>query len=196
MILLDFLKSLHWNMHQWRELHLGLPVEGRLKSIGRGCRIARDAHFSHPERVVLGDNVGIGNRFFANTWGGLTIGSNTVISYDCTIWTVNHRFDEGATLLPFDYHLEAGPVTIGECVWIGVRVSIVPGVTIGEGAVVGMGAVVTKDIPPLAIVGGNPARVIGRRDEPTYRRLKEQGRFVDLPQYLHLRAKQEAESEA
>jgi acetyltransferase-like isoleucine patch superfamily enzyme len=53
-----------------------------------------------------------------------------------------------------------GPVTIGNDVWIGQRVTILSGVTIGSGAIVGAGAVVTKDVPPYAIVAGNPAKII------------------------------------
>jgi chloramphenicol O-acetyltransferase type B len=55
------------------------------------------------------------------------------------------------------------PVTIGNDVWIGARVIVLPGVQIGDQAIVGAGAVVTKDVEPLAIVAGNPARVIRLR---------------------------------
>ena len=56
---------------------------------------------------------------------------------------------------------------IGDDVWIGSRVIILPGVTIGKGAIVGAGVVVTKDVPEYAIVGGNPAKVIKfRRKQP------------------------------
>ena len=56
-----------------------------------------------------------------------------------------------------------GTVRIGEDVWIGANCVITPDVSIGRGAVVGAGAVVTRDVEPLAVVGGVPARVIGRR---------------------------------
>ena len=57
------------------------------------------------------------------------------------------------------------PVTIMDDVWIGARAIILPGVTIGQGAIVAAGAVVTKDVPPFAIVGGVPARLIDYREE-------------------------------
>ena len=58
------------------------------------------------------------------------------------------------------YVITCKPVHIKRNVWIGVNVTILPGVTIGENAVVGAGAVVTKDVPDNAVVVGNPARVI------------------------------------
>ena len=56
-----------------------------------------------------------------------------------------------------------GPITLGHDVWIGARAIILSGVTIGTGAVIAAGAVVTKDVPPYAIVGGNPGRIIRKR---------------------------------
>ena len=54
-------------------------------------------------------------------------------------------------------------VTIGNDVWIGTRVIILPGVTVGNGVIIGAGAVVTKDVPDMAIVGGVPAKIIKYR---------------------------------
>ncbi|TPN76148.1 CatB-related O-acetyltransferase [Mesorhizobium sp. CU2] len=62
--------------------------------------------------------------------------------------------------------LKAGPLEIGNDVWIGRRAIIMPGVHIGDGAVVGAGAIVTKDVAPYAIVAGNPARLIRYRFDP------------------------------
>lgn len=56
-----------------------------------------------------------------------------------------------------------GGITVGNDVWIGARAIILSGVTIGDGAIVAAGAVVTRDVPPYAIVGGNPARIIRKR---------------------------------
>lgn len=88
----------------------------------------------------------------------------------------NHRVD-WATTYPFsglpglwpsappvaDYHASRGGVTIGHDVWLGSGCMILSGVTIGHGAVVAARAVVTKDVPPYAIVGGNPGRLIRHR---------------------------------
>lgn len=82
---------------------------------------------------------------------------------DCTIITRNHMHDR--TDIPMNQQgFEAErPVTIGNDVWIGDRVTILPGVTIEDGCIIGAGAVVTRDIPAYSIAAGIPARVIKQR---------------------------------
>lgn len=108
--------------------------------------------------------------------GGVTIGKYFHVGRGLTIFSTNHNYASNLSI-PYDSIQVEKPVEIGDCVWIGANVSIVPGVKIGEGAIIGMGAVVTRDIPAGAIVGGNPSKIIGFRDGNTYQRLKEEGKF-------------------
>ncbi len=80
----------------------------------------------------------------------------------------------------------AGDTVIGNDVWIGSEAIIMPGVTIGDGAVIGTRALVTRDVPPYAIVGGNPARVIRKRFEEPHIDLLLEMRWWDWPE-AHLR---------
>lgn len=89
-------------------------------------------------------------------------------------FTTEHRV-AGATQLPFDRIRQVKPVYIGDYVWIGARVMIHAGVRIGDGAIIGMGSVVTRDVPPLAIMAGNPAVVIGKRSQKAFDDLRWKG---------------------
>lgn len=91
--------------------------------------------------------------------GPLRIGENVSISPEVAILTAFHRADDP------DFRVEERPVVIEDHVWIGTRATILAGVTLGRGSVVSAGAVVTRDVPPLTIVGGVPARPIGTRPE-------------------------------
>ncbi len=108
--------------------------------------------------------------------GGKTIIGNYFHSgIECMIITQNHNYE--GELIPYDKTYIFKNVTIGDCVWFGNRVIVVGNVNIGEGAIIAAGAVVTKDVPPLAIVGGNPAYVIKYRDKEHYYKLKAEGKF-------------------
>ncbi len=74
-----------------------------------------------------------------------------------TLATVNHRRNPAERR-----HLDLAPIVIKRRAWVGANATITPGVTIGENAIVAAGAVVTKDVAANTIVGGIPARVIGR----------------------------------
>ena len=110
-----------------------------------------------------GKNIHVGRNFLANynvtilDCGTVTIGDYVMIGPNTMIATVNHPM----TPMGRRKHLAiAKPVKIGNDVWIGGNVTILPGVTIGNNVVVAAGAVVTKDVPANTLVGGVPAKVI------------------------------------
>ena len=114
-----------------------------------------------PFYTDCGKNIHIGNHVYINTGctmqdqGGIYIGDGTLIGHHCMIATLNHDF------APEHRHdLHPLPVRIGNNVWIGANVTILPGVSIGDNAVVAAGAVVTKDVPANMLVAGIPAKAI------------------------------------
>lgn len=153
-----------------------------MKSVGRNVHICPNHNISSKEKVEIGDNVWIGESFFAKGEGGISIGAGTIISRACEIWTSNHNYDSDDLMsIPYDIRFIKKPVIIGENVWIGSRVTILPGVSIGEGAVIGASSVVSKNVPPYAVAAGNPIRVIKYRNVERYNKLKEQGKiYLDL----------------
>jgi len=126
--------------------------------MGKGCGFLMGCEVRGPERILVGNNCVVNRGVLLDGRGGkLTIGDNVDIAQEAVIWTLGHDVHD-------DYHRDkGGPVTIEDYAWIGHRAIIMPGVTIGRGAVVAAGAVVTHDVPPRAIVGGVPAKVIGER---------------------------------
>ncbi|RZJ22084.1 MAG: acyltransferase [Acinetobacter sp.] len=107
--------------------------------------------------------------------GGIEIGDNFHSAKGLVILTQNHNWKGEA--LPYDHTVIKKKVIIGDNVWVGLNVIILPGVTIGEGCIIQAGSVVSKNIPDYAIAGGNPAQVIKLRDLDHYNRLKNDKKF-------------------
>lgn len=122
---------------------------------GKQMKISRNVRFGSGAKVEVGDYVGINE----NCWIGndTVIGNDVMFGPEVTILSGGHNFsridipmrEQGATARK--------PVIIGDDVWIGTRVIILPGVKIGAHSILAAGAVVTKDVPEYAIVAGNPA---------------------------------------
>jgi len=128
---------------------------------GKNVNVECGAIFNSGRNVSIGDNSGLG--YNLRIGGKVTIGNNVMMGHDCIIWTLNHRFDRLDIPMTEQGFYPEEPVEIGDDVWLGARVIILPGVKVGRGAILAAGAIVTKDVPEYAIVGGNPARVIKMR---------------------------------
>lgn len=126
---------------------------------GNNINIEKGASFG--QNIRIGDNSGIGKDSYIQD--NVKIGANVMMGEGCMIFTANHAFDRIDVPMINQGFQKSKEVVISDDVWIGARVTILPGVRIGRGVIVGAGAVVTKDIENYMIVGGNPAKVIGKR---------------------------------
>ena len=134
-----------------------------------GCNIAKKVvfHFKTeircPWRLTVGEGTIIGDNAILDAREGLTLGRNVNLSSNVSIYTLqhNHRSPDFGAAFPD----RAMAVVVGDRVWLGSNVVVLPGVAIGEGAVVCAGAVVTKDVAPYAVVAGIPARQVSTRPQ-------------------------------
>ena len=140
----------------------------KLASYGIGLRVNNPCVFSG--EVTVGNHCNF-NGMQILGGGKVVIGDYFHSGIECMIITQNHNYE--GTKIPYDNTYIKKTIHIGECVWFGNRVTVTGNINIGEGAIIAAGSVVCKDVPPLAIVGGNPARVIKYRDKDHYYKLKE-----------------------
>lgn len=110
-----------------------------------------------------GYNIEIGENFFSNyntvilDEAKVCFGDNVFIAPNCSFYTAGHPLDVAERNKGLEY---ARPIIIGNNVWIGGGVTVLPGVTIGDNTTIGAGSIVTKDIPANVLAAGNPCRVI------------------------------------
>lgn len=135
-------------VHEYMDLILGKPLE-------------KSTTVLPPLYIDYGKSVTIGKRCFIQQCctffgrGGITIGDDVFIGPKVNLITINH--DPNPENRSATY---GRPIVIEDKVWIGINTTILPGVKIGYGAIIGAGSVVTRDVPAMSIVAGNPARII------------------------------------
>lgn len=140
----------------------GLRIGSRT-NVGAYSRLVVGTDVARPGRYIdIGEGCGIGEYSSVGGSGGVSIGKNTIIGQYFSAHPENHNFDDLSRPIR-EQGTTRRSIAIGEDCWLGARVTVLGGVTIGRGSVVAAGAVVTRDVPPLSIVAGIPARIVGSR---------------------------------
>ncbi|MGY2133033.1 sugar O-acetyltransferase [Hymenobacter sp. HD11105] len=122
-----------------------------------------DAYIEAPLRCDYGFNIHLGQNFYANynltilDCAPVHIGDNVFVAPNVVLSTAGHPVEAGPRVAGWEF---AHPITIGDSVWLGAGVIVLPGVTIGAGTTIGAGSVVTRNIAPNSVAVGNPCRVI------------------------------------
>lgn len=125
--------------------------------IGRGSTLHTGARFYQPSGISIGQDTIIGESVVLDGRARLVIGNHVDFASEVMVYNAEHD------LASESFAAKTDEVVIEDYVFVGPRVIILPGVHIGKGAVVAAGAVVTKDVPAGTIVGGVPAKEIGKR---------------------------------
>lgn len=161
--LLVYASSLTWLMARL----CGFVPSGRLRGflyrhvfcarLSPAGRVSIGCELICPWNISLGPHSVIGIENKIDGRGGVVIGRNVNMSHQVNIWTMQHDVNDA------DFAAVVGTVVIEDYVWLGNKVTVLPGVTVAKGCVVAAGAVVTKDTKEFGIYAGIPARRVGER---------------------------------
>lgn len=149
-----------WKIGYWLRR---LLMRSIIKKCGKGVIVKQYAYIGSGDNLVIGNCSQLGHN--SRIGPSVTIGDEVVMGPDVVLMTTSHAYENIHTPIRLQGSLPVRPIHIEDDVWIGARVVVLPGVRLGKGCIVGANSVVTKDVPPLAIVGGNPARLIRYRGD-------------------------------
>ena len=134
--------------------------------LGAGCLIQDGAVLNASEgNIVVGERTWVGPYVVIYGNGGVRLGADVMIAAHSCLTSVGHGHSDLSRPM-MHQPIEVAPIVVEDDVWIGMNCTILPGVRIGRGAIVAAGALVRRDVAPYEIVGGVPARTLGRRDAP------------------------------
>ena len=158
---------------KYRTKLYGYQVLKTAKYIGEGFWC--NGYSSVNENTILKEHVHF-NGMKITGKGNVSIGKYFHSGIENLIINQTHNYDN-ATCIPYDKTIQTD-IEIGDFVWFGSRVTVLPNTKIGEGAIIQAGSVVHGTIPPFAIAGGNPAVVFKYRDKEAFLKLKEESKFM------------------
>lgn len=138
----------------WRKVGATIGAEVKL---GSDFSIIRD-----PKNVSIGEGCSL-NDVLVDAWGSVLIGQDVIMNVGIKLFTAQHDIHS------VDFDGDTRSIVVGDHAWLPCEICVLPGVSIGRGAIVGTGSVVTRDVPELAVVAGNPAIVIGERADVPFR---------------------------
>ena len=128
-----------------------------LGPMGDNCCILQSFWCDYGYNISAGENLFINHNCVILDGAKVTFGNNVFIAPNCGFYTAGHPLDYQRRNQGLEY---ARPITVGDNVWIGGGVQVMPGVTVGSNVVIGGGSIVTKDIPSNTVAVGNPCRVL------------------------------------
>lgn len=140
--------------------------------IAKGCVLEKDCFLWIADEIgaepalILREGVYCGRNVYIGAYQPIEIGANSLIGAYSYIISGNHRFNDVSVPIRLQGY-EGAPIKIGQDVWLGCRVVVLPGVTVGDGAVIAAGAVVNKSVPAYEVWGGVPACKLKDRGERT-----------------------------
>lgn len=131
------------------------------KQCGKNVNIERLAFFGRGGELCIGDNSGIGIN--CTVPPNIIIGKNVMMGPNCFFFAHNHSIDRLDIPMIEQGFAPSKEISIGDDVWIGRGVYVLPGRTINTGCVIGCGTVLTKDFPPYSVIGGVPGKILKMR---------------------------------
>lgn len=147
----------HCYLTAWDATNVGLPIKDATTpqiKIGEHCFIGAFNHISACNAITIGDG------FLSGKWVTITDNSHGTYNTEDA-----HDMEQWQSVRPLSRPITSkGSVHIGNNVWLGDHVVVLPNVTIGDGAIVAANSVVTKDVPAYCVVAGNPAVIVKRRN--------------------------------